>query len=79
MSIRCLAHSSKSVTSSHLEDIWAFPLPRLDHEHVDDHNSSHQEQRDQGLGEHYMKPRITAPQNKNARAAAKSAWLSKER
>jgi hypothetical protein len=73
MSIRCRAHSSKSVTSSHLEDIWAFPLPKLDHEHVDDHNSSHQEQRDQGLGEHYMKPRITAPQNKNARAAAKTA------
>jgi hypothetical protein len=57
------------------EDIRAFPLPRPDREHVDRHDSIHQEQCDQGLGEHYMNPKITAPQNKNARAVAKTASL----
>jgi hypothetical protein len=56
----------------------AFSLPNLDREHIDHNNGSHQKQRDQGLREHYMKPKITAPQNKNARPATTSASLLKE-
>src|SRR6478736_6453005 len=33
---------------------------------------------DRCLGEHYMNPRITPPQNRKARAATKSASFSKE-
>jgi hypothetical protein len=53
--------------------LWGF-----DHHNVDRHDDGDQHQRDQGLGEHYMNPRITAPQNRNARAAMANASFSKE-
>jgi hypothetical protein len=49
-----------------------------DRELADGENASHQEKCYQRLGEHYMSPRITPPQNRKARAATKSASFSKE-
>jgi hypothetical protein len=39
-------------------------------------NANDQEERNQGLGKHYMNPKITAPQNRKAKAAMRSASFS---
>ena len=47
-------------------------------ERTNGENVSREEGRYQHLGQHYMNPRITPPQNRKARAATKSASFSKE-
>jgi len=47
-----------------------------DGERADGENACHQEKGNQRLGEHYMNPKITAPQNRKARVATKNASFS---
>jgi hypothetical protein len=56
----------------------AMPSGTSDHQHIDRENGGHQDQRDHGLGKHHMNPRITAPQNRKARAATTRASFSKD-
>jgi hypothetical protein len=50
-----------------------------DRQCADGDNAGHQEECNQHLGEHYITAKITAPQNRKARVAAKSASFSKEK
>jgi hemolysin activation/secretion protein len=56
--------------------IDALSPVEADRERADGENASHQEERNQRLREHYMNPKITAPQNRKAKAATKRASLS---
>lgn len=56
------------------------PSPvEADRQGADGENAGHQEECNQHLGEHYITPKITAPQNRMAKAATKSASFSKEK
>jgi hypothetical protein len=58
--------------------IDGLSLLETNREHVDCQNTGYQEERNQGLGQHHIKPSFTAPQNTKAKAATRNASFSKE-